>query len=106
MHNIGYLEETVLLLVMLMSDDTYAFAVSLEYEKQTGKSISISAIHTVLTRLEKKGLVSSYMGGATDERGGRRKRIFSATVYGRQTIEEVKADRLRLWRQIPGFDLG
>lgn len=106
MHHIGYLEETVLLLVMLMSGDAYAFAVSLEYEKQTGKRISISAIHTVLTRLEKKGMVSSSMGGATEERGGRRKRIFNVTAYGRQTIEEVKANRLRLWQQIPGFDVG
>ena len=105
MPNIGYLEETVLLLVMLMADDAYAYAVSSEYERQTGKGISISAVHTVLTRLEKKGMVSSQMGGATDERGGRRKRIFEATPYGQQVIQEVKANRLRLWQQIPGFDL-
>lgn len=105
MQHIGYLEETVLLLVMLMADDAYAYAVSSEYERQTSKSISISAVHTVLTRLEKKGMVRSHMGGATDERGGRRKRIFEATPYGQQVIQEVKADRLRLWRQIPGFDL-
>lgn len=105
MHTIGYLEETVLLLVMMMAEDAYAYAVSLEYEKQTGKSISISAIHTVLTRLEKKGLVTSYMGGSTEERGGRRKRIFQATTYGENTIRETKAERVKLWKQIPGFDL-
>lgn len=105
MHTIGYLEETVLLLVMMMAENAYAYAVSLEYEKQTGKSISISAVHTVLTRLEKKGLVTSYMGGATDERGGRRKRIFRASAYGESIIRETKDHRLKLWNQIPGFDL-
>ena len=105
MHNLGYLEETILLLAMLMPERAYAYAVSAEYEKQTGKSISISAVHTVLTRLEKKGMVSSQMGGATDERGGRRKRLFEVTTYGRQTIQEVKTSRLKLWQQIPGFDL-
>ncbi|MFA0964507.1 PadR family transcriptional regulator [Roseivirga sp. BDSF3-8] len=102
--NLGYLEETILLLVMLMEEDAYAYAVSKEYEEQTGKGISISAVHTVLTRLEKKGLIESDMGGATDERGGRRKRIFRATPAGRETAEAHKAARFRLWNQIPGMD--
>lgn len=104
MHNIGYLEETILLLVMLMSE-AYAYAVSTEYHTQTGKSISISAVHTVLTRLEKKGMVTSYTGGATKERGGRHKRIFKATAYGERIIQETKTNRLKLWQQIPGFDI-
>ena len=101
MQQLGYLEETVLLLIMKMEDDAYGFSVSEEYKKHTGKSISISAIHTVLSRLEKKGLIQSEMGGATEERGGRRKRIFAATNEGKEVITEIKQSRQALWSQIP-----
>jgi len=101
MLQLGYLEETVLLLIMKMNDDAYGFSVSEEYKKHTGKSISISAIHTVLSRLEKKGLISSQMGGATEDRGGRRKRIFVPTSDGKAVIMELKKSRQALWSQIP-----
>ena len=100
---LGYLEETVLLLVMLMDKDAYGFSVSEEYRRQTGKGISISAVHTVLTRLEKKGFIQSSMGGATEDRGGRRKRIFSATEDGKRLVAEIKSARQKLWDQIPGL---
>ncbi len=101
MMNLGYLEETVLLLIMIMDKDAYGFSVSEAYQKQTGKTISISAIHTVLSRLEKKGLIQSHMGGATEDRGGRRKRIFIATDQGKEVIREIKTSRQSMWDQIP-----
>lgn len=100
MKSLGNLEETVLLLVMLM-DNPYGYVIAEEYQKQTGQSISISAIHTVLMRLEKKGLIKSEMEGATDERGGRRKRICTATSEGKNLIQEIKENRMKLWQQIP-----
>ncbi len=101
MLQLGNLEETILLLVMIMKDQAYGYAVSKEYQKQNGKEISISAVHTVLSRLEKKGLINSEMRGSTEERGGRRKRIFKMTDYGIRTIQELKAHRIRLWDQLP-----
>ncbi|MEM9895847.1 MAG: helix-turn-helix transcriptional regulator [Bacteroidota bacterium] len=103
MKNIGNLEETILLLILSMQDDAYGFSVSESYRKHTGKSISISAVHTVLSRLEKKGLIYSEMKGATEERGGRRKRMFFSTSAGRQLIKEIKLSRQKLWEQIPGL---
>ncbi|MEM6344567.1 MAG: helix-turn-helix transcriptional regulator [Bacteroidota bacterium] len=101
MKGLGYLEETVLLLIMLMKEDAYGFSVSKAYEEHMQKSISISAIHAVMSRLEKKGLISSHMGGASAERGGRRKRIFTATAAGQAAIAEIKASRQKLWKLIP-----
>lgn len=100
MTQLGYLEETVLLLIMVMEDAAYGFTVSEAYKKHTGKTISISAIHTVLSRMEKKGLIESEMSGATDQRGGRRKRIFKPTNQGREVVAELKAARQKLWNQI------
>jgi DNA-binding PadR family transcriptional regulator len=47
--------------------------------------------------LEEKGFVKSRMGGASTERGGRRKRLFSITAYGRNTIEELRDTRNVIW---------
>lgn len=103
MSQLGNLEETILLLVMIM-ERPYGYALAQEYCEQTGQSISISAIHTVLMRLEKKGFISSSMEGATEERGGRRKRICRPTEAGKEMIMSLRANRLKLWRQIPGID--
>ncbi|MEL7005040.1 MAG: PadR family transcriptional regulator, partial [Bacteroidota bacterium] len=63
--------------------------------------ISISAVHTVLKRLEGKGFIESEMGGATQERGGRRKRIFKVTSLGRNTLESIQENRMKLWSMMP-----
>lgn len=101
MAGLGYLEETILLLILSMEAEAYGFSVSEAYQKHVGKSISISAVHTVMSRLEKKGLIESHMGGATAERGGRRKRIFTATAEGKAAIQEIKDGRQKLWNLIP-----
>ncbi|MEM6629647.1 MAG: PadR family transcriptional regulator [Bacteroidota bacterium] len=103
MKGLGYLEETILLLIMIIKEDAYGFTIRESYMKHTGKSISLSAIHAVMSRLEKKGLVSSYLGGATEERGGRRKRMFTITPAGKEVLAAIKASRQKLWNLIPDF---
>src|SRR5690606_18034729 len=71
-HQLGNLEEAVLLIALYL-DEVYGVSVAEEYKQQTGNAISIPAIHTVLRRLESKGLLKSEMGNASPERGGRRK---------------------------------
>jgi len=101
MKKIGYLEEIILLLILSMEEEVYGFSVSEAYKKYMSESISISAVHTVMSRMEEKGLIKSEMGGATAERGGRRKRIFEATAEGLAVIAEIKAARQKLWNLIP-----
>ncbi|MFK7808907.1 MAG: PadR family transcriptional regulator [Saprospiraceae bacterium] len=103
MKGLGFLEETILLLVMTMHEDAYGFSVSEAYKDHMKKSISISAVHAVLSRLEKKGLIESSMGEATAERGGRRKRIFEGTEKGREVILDIRASRQKLWSLIPNL---
>ena len=101
-YQLGNLEETVLLIALYL-DAVYGVSVAEEYKKQTGHDISIPAIHTVLRRLEDKGLLKSRMGEASPERGGRRKRLYEATSYGLTIIREIKKDRVRLWSKIPAL---
>jgi DNA-binding PadR family transcriptional regulator len=94
---LGELEELILLIVALLNRDAYGVSIAEELKKQASREISISAIHAVLHRLEEKGFVRSKMGGASAERGGRRKRLFSITSYGRQSLEELRDTRNLIW---------
>lgn len=106
--NLGNLEETVLLIVAVMQEEAYGYTVSEAYKSHMGNGISISAVHTVLKRLEKKGFIASKMGGATAERGGRRKRIFEVTKVGLSTLEQIQNNRMKLWDMMPklNFSIG
>ena len=100
---LGELEELILLMVVLIGDGAYGVSITEELEAQTGRVVSISAVHAALHRLEEKGFVKSKMGGASTERGGRRKRLFQITAYGRQTLQELRDVRNTIWAQLPNI---
>lgn len=102
---IGELEELILLTVGILFNEAYGVAVMDEIEKQTGRTLNISAVHAVLKRLEEKGLVTSRMSDPTSERGGRRKRIFSLTAAGRKVLAEANELRNQMYNQIPKVSL-
>lgn len=97
---LGELEELVLLMVALLNKEAYGVSIAEALMNQANREISISAIHAVLHRLEEKGFVKSKMGGASSERGGRRKRMFSITSYGRSALEELRDTRMEIWNLI------
>jgi PadR family transcriptional regulator PadR len=98
---LGELEELVLLTVGVLFPEAYGVSVMDEIDKQVGRSLNISAVHSVLTRLEDKGFLKSKMSAPTEERGGRRKRIFLLTAAGKRALEEVNEVRNQLYNQIP-----
>lgn len=98
---LGELEELILLTVGVLHPNAYGVAVMDELDRQAGRSLNISAVHAVLVRLEEKGLVKSKMGDPSEERGGRRKRIFVLTASGKRALEEAQALRSQLFKQIP-----
>ena len=98
---LGEFEELVLLITGILYDNAYGVSVANAIENETGRSVSLSAVHTALYRLEKKGFVKSTLGGATQERGGRRKRIYLITTAGKSALDEVRLMRNRLWGMIP-----
>ncbi|MVM35657.1 PadR family transcriptional regulator [Spirosoma sp. HMF4905] len=98
---LGELEELVLLVVAASTEDVYGVPVLEELQRQTGRSFTISAIHTTLYRLEEKGFLVSSVGGATAERGGRSKRLFALTTEGGRVLQEIQQMRIRLWESVP-----
>ncbi|MCG8307671.1 MAG: PadR family transcriptional regulator [Cytophagales bacterium] len=103
---LGEFEEVIMLLVGILGDEeAYAFKISDEFKSQTGRSVSIGAVHSTLSRLEDKGFLSSEMGKATTERGGRRKRIYTITAYGQRVLKEARDFKVNLWQQYPSLAL-
>lgn len=90
----------VLLSVAVLTPKAYSVAIAEELEAATGHTISTGAVHAALQRLENKGLVNSQMGEATQERGGRRKRLFTITPAGSRILHEVRGVRENLWNKI------
>jgi DNA-binding PadR family transcriptional regulator len=100
-YNLGELEELILLTIGVIREPAYGVNIVRELERQTGRAIDFSTVHTTLKRLEEKGFLLSEMGGATSERGGRRKRFFTITAYGVQVLRENQEIRTRLWSLMP-----
>ncbi|CCG98107.1 transcriptional regulator, PadR-like family [Fibrella aestuarina BUZ 2] len=98
---LGEFEEVVLLMVAILGEAAYGVTITQEIEAQTGRNVGFSTVHTTLQRLEEKGFLSSQMGGATAERGGRRKRFFTVTAAGRKALIDVKQVRTQLWDALP-----
>jgi DNA-binding PadR family transcriptional regulator len=103
---LGEFEEVILLLVGILGEDAYALRISQEFKEQTGRSASVGSVHSTLNRLSDKGFLKSHMSGATAERGGRRKRIYTITAVGQRTVEYARELRVSLWNQFPGLATG
>ena len=99
---LGELEELVLLTIASMNGDAYGVTIMNEIHAQSGREVNIGALHSVLKRLEGKGYLTSNMGGATTERGGRRKRYFNVTGEGRKVTEEIISLKLQLYQRVLG----
>ena len=65
-----------------LGDDAYGAAIREEIESTTGRKCSIGALYTTIDRLEQKGLLKTWMGEATPQRGGRAKRMVRVTPTG------------------------
>ena len=98
---LGEFEEIVLLIVATLSGHAYGVSIARQITEQTTRSVRLNQVHAALQRLEEKGMVDSKMGDPTPERGGRRKRIFTITVYGQQTLREIQTVRANLWNLLP-----
>lgn len=99
--SIGAFEELVLLMVAVLHGDAYGVAIRDEIESRADRTVHISAVHSCLNRLEKKGLVRSEMGSPSAERGGRRKRLFSISASGKSVLKDIRDVREKAWTHIP-----
>ena len=98
---LGEFEEVILTLVAALQEDAYGAAITDEIESKLNRDVNLSAVHVTLYRLEDKGYLKSKLGGGTNERGGRRKRIYTITTAGMALLKQMKETRLELWKMVP-----
>ena len=84
---LGEFEQLVLLALLRLGNDAYGMEVREEIEKRTGREISYGAVYTTLDRLEQKGLVRSWIGEPTPQRGGRRRKHFELLPLGARALK-------------------
>ena len=102
---LGEFEELVLLVIGSLGENAYSISIKEELKKHTKRNPSIGALHSAFSRLEKKGFVESYEGGATNKRGGRSKRFYSMTTYGRKAVDQSFELRSSLYNSLPQLGL-
>ena len=100
---LGSLEHIVLLAVMRLGSDAYGMTVRREIESATGRDVSIGAIYATLARLQAKGLIKSYTGEPTAERGGRAKRHFRMTADGKAALRTTREIIMKMSAGIKGL---
>jgi DNA-binding PadR family transcriptional regulator len=101
--HLGEFEELVLLVTGILYNEAYAVAIAREIEKQSGRFCDVAAVHKALYRLEDKGMLKSKLAEPEAKRGGKRKRLFFITPYGKKAIDESLEVRLSLRSQIQQF---
>jgi len=85
---LGELEQSILFaLLELEGREAYGVAVRAAIEQRTGRSVSSGAVYTGLDRLREQGLVASWVGDPTPERGGRRKRFYRLEPAGLEALD-------------------
>ncbi len=94
---LGEFEEIVLLTIATLGDEAYGVMIQKDIEERCNRTISIGALHSTITRLEEKGFLKSWVGGATKERGGRSKRYYEITQAGKKAVADTKSLRDELW---------
>ncbi len=94
-------ELMILLATLRVRDDAYGVPIAREIEEIAGRSVTLGAVYLVLDRLERARLVTSSLGAATRERGGRAKRLFRVTAAGRAAVRRTQRAFVALWTGIP-----
>jgi PadR family transcriptional regulator, regulatory protein PadR len=85
---LGEFEYLLITAAATLGDGAYGAAIREEIESTTRRRCSIGALYTTIDRLEKKGLIKTWMGEAIAERGGRAKRMVRVTAKGVHAARE------------------
>jgi PadR family transcriptional regulator, regulatory protein PadR len=85
---IGEFEYLLITAAARLGDEAYGAAIREEIAATTGRSCSIGALYTTVDRLQTKGLLKTWMGEATPQRGGRAKRMIRVTPKGVEAAKD------------------
>ncbi len=94
---LGEFEQLVLLAILHLRGEVYGVPIVEEIERRTDRTVARAAVYVTLRRLEKKGLLSSWMGEPTPERGGKARRCVRIEPEGLELVRESRHVMDRMW---------
>jgi PadR family transcriptional regulator PadR len=99
---LGEFEYLLVAAAARLGEEAYGAAILQEVERSTGRKCSLGALYTTLDRLERKGMIKTWMGQPTQERGGRSKRMVQVHAKGVAAATEfyqamIKVSRGASW---------
>ena len=95
----------VMLAIWYLKKNAYLVTIREYLSKIEGKEWTVGAIYVPLDRLTKSGYTESYLGEATPERGGRRKKFYKLTPEGMEALAEIQRVHDALWKNVPRLTL-
>jgi DNA-binding PadR family transcriptional regulator len=98
-------ELMTMLAVLRVREEAYGVPIARELEA-AGRRVTLGAVYLALDRLEGQGLLTSVLGDATAQRGGRAKRYFCVTATGLRVIRTTQQAFVTMWQGIPELDGG
>ena len=95
---LGEFEYLLITAAAALGDNAYGAAIREEIEATTHRRCSMGALYTTIDRLETKGLLKTWMGDSTPQRGGRAKRMVRVTSKGVLAAKEFYDAVMRVSR--------
>jgi PadR family transcriptional regulator PadR len=93
-------EEFLLLAVWRLKQNAYGVTIRDQIKEATGKTWAYGALFVMLSRLEKKGYLTSHFADPSSQRGGKSKRIFRLSPRGVKALKEVREAQESVWSGI------
>jgi DNA-binding PadR family transcriptional regulator len=90
-------EELVLLAVLKLKDNAYGVTIRNLLIRETGVDWSVGAVYVPLNRLARDGYFEVVISEPTAERGGKRKKYYRLTPYGKKALAFTKKVNETMW---------
>lgn len=90
-------EQLVMLALVRLVPEAYGVPVRAEIEERAGREVSLAAVYAALDRLERRGMVTSWLSDPLPERGGRARKHFRVTPEGAHALHEARETMARMW---------
>ncbi len=94
---LGEFEHQLLLAILQLGGEAYSVPLVNELEERAGREVAQAAVFIVLSRLEKKGLLTSRLDDHAVEQTGRVRRYFKPTPEALRRLKESRRALVRLW---------
>ncbi len=103
---LGDLELLVLLAALRLGpEEAYPVSIVGEIAGRFGRSVQRASVYVVLKRLEQKGLVTTHLGDALPERGGKPRRLVRVEAPGVEAARDVRAGLERMWSGLGALEV-